>query len=175
MGDGHNGGGRPRITDSDLAEILRLAREGVSRNAIAKQVKRSPDTVSRVCKDHGVSFDRAAPAAAIAARLIDLKAKRQALQIKLLDKADKLLDEIDEPHVYFNFGGKDNTYEEHEQPCPSPGDKRYLMQAATAAIKSQLDIDARDGDNGAEGAKSMIGAIAAGLEAAARELEAAQS
>lgn len=163
---------RNRIPDEIRVEVVRLARTGLPRNQVADKAGVSRVSVSRICAEHGISFDRSATAAATAAKVIDFKAKRQALSEKFLERANGLLDEMNAAFMAYSFGGRDNDYSERLQPSAPPGDKRSLMQAATYALNAHLAIEAKDGDKGIEGAKSMLGALAAGIEAAARELEA---
>lgn len=46
------------ITDAQRAEVLRLAREGMSRNGVARATGVSASSVSRIAKSAGLSFDR---------------------------------------------------------------------------------------------------------------------
>lgn len=127
-------------------KIIKLHGEGVSRNGIAKAVKVSSSTVTRVIRDAGLSFDRAAPKAATEARILDARARRVELQNDYLAEASKLLAEIRKPHLYFDWGGKDHDYDEREQPEPTAVDKLKLVQASGIAIDravklAQLDVD----------------------------------
>lgn len=162
-----------RIPDTVRVQVVLLAKTGLPRNEVSRRTGVSRVTVSRICAAAGVTFDREATAAAVQAKSLDFKARRQLLSQKFLERSNQMLDEINAAYMAYSFGGKDNVYTEHLQPCPPPGDKRSLMQAATYALNAHLSIEAKDGDQGIEGAKSMLGALAAGIEAAARELEGA--
>lgn len=161
------------FSEFQRVEVIRLAKLGMTRNDISRITGVAHASVSRIATKAGVKFDRSATAAATAAKVIDFKAQRAALSQKFLDRSNQLLDEINAEYMAYSFGGRDNVYTEKKQPCPPPGDKRSLMQAATYALNSHLAIEGKDGDQGVEGAKSMLGALAAGIEAAARELESA--
>ncbi|PZH20152.1 hypothetical protein C1I97_01620 [Streptomyces sp. NTH33] len=65
--------------------MLRLAREGVARNEITRQTGVSTASVTRICADEGVTFDRSATEAAVKARVVDMKATRVGLAGALLD------------------------------------------------------------------------------------------
>jgi len=154
---------RTRITDTQRAQVLSLARAGMARNRIAAATGVSTGSVTKICQQAGVAFDRAATASATAARKIDCAAARTALSIKLLARADELLEDMNATYLAYNFGGKENTYNEHLMDAPSPGDKRSLMQAATYAIRVHLDIEDHDGDGGVPAGKSLLARIAGQL------------
>lgn len=150
---------RPRITDDERAEILRLAREGLARNEVARQVGRDPSVVTRICNAAGVSFDRSATKAATAARQIDLKALRAELQIMYLQEAKaSLLDMRTQYTVHAFVGGPDGgEYMERTLTLPPAGERRSLMQASTYAAKMQSEIWARDNDGDAvNGVTNML-------------------
>jgi predicted transcriptional regulator len=69
--------GRP--VEADVrARIIELVEAGFSRNAVARELKLSPSTVSKVAAecDPPLTFDRSASAAAVAAKVADAKARR---------------------------------------------------------------------------------------------------
>lgn len=115
-------------------QIINLHADGHARNEIARRVGVSSSTVSKVCKQEGLDFDRTQTVAATRAKSVDAKAMRAEIALKLLQKANGLLDEMDGPRIVFNFGGKDNTYEQHILDSAPTGDKRNLMQAAATAL-----------------------------------------
>lgn len=150
---------RPRITDDERAEILRLAREGLARNEVARQVGRDPSVVTRICNAAGVSFDRSATKAATAARQIDMKARRLTLQGLLLDKTEEALERFSGKYEVHAFvGGPDGgEFMKHTLDKPPAGDARSFMQAATYALKAQQEIEARDNDGDAvNGARDVL-------------------
>ena len=125
---------RQPLTDADRQQILALHAKGMTRNDIARTVKRSQSTISRVVAGAGKSVDRTDTRAATEARKADLAEKRARLREKYLQRADELLEQMTQPCVVFNFGGKDNSYEEHTLTSAPSGDKRNLMQAAATAL-----------------------------------------
>jgi hypothetical protein len=100
------------------------------------------------------------------ARKADAKARRAALMLDYLDDAQRLRRQLWEPHIAYNFGGRDNTYEQHRFPEPPTDAKLKLVQASTLAADRSMRLDLHDADQGAEGARSMLGALAAGLQVA---------
>lgn len=125
-------------------EIIRLHGEGLGRNEIARRVGCSLATVTKVCHAEGLTFDRSATKAAVEARKVDAAAMRAELQIGLLQDAKRLRLELWTPCTVFNFGGKDNTYEERELNAPPFADKLKLVQAVGVAITHSLRIADHD-------------------------------
>ncbi|WP_293785020.1 helix-turn-helix domain-containing protein [uncultured Aeromicrobium sp.] len=151
------------ISDETRERILALHAEGRTRNDIARDVGVSGSTVTKVVKAAGRSFDRAATKAATEARKVDLAERRARLRAKYLQRAEELLDQMDKPHLVFNFGGKDNTYEERTLDRPPVKDIRDLMQAASTATNAELRIAAAESDTNAEAARSVLVGLANAL------------
>jgi transposase-like protein len=158
----------PRIPDAKRAEILADINAGTKgRNQIARDHDVSVSTVTKIAAEEGATtaFDRSQTKNATAAAVADSRAVRAATARRMLAKANELLDQMDQPHVVFNIGGKDNTYTEHLMDRPPTADLRNLMTCAAIALDKHLAIEKHDGDQGAEAAKSMLGDLAAGLRA----------
>ncbi|HEY9409338.1 MAG TPA: hypothetical protein VIP77_07130 [Jiangellaceae bacterium] len=110
-------------------------------------------------------------ATATRARVEDSKAKRARLEGLLLDDALKLRAQLWEPTTIFNFGGKDNTYEEHHVDRPPFDGQKNIMGAVGIAVDRALKLAAHDTDDGVEHARSMAGALMAGLGMAWEQLQ----
>lgn len=67
------------LSETDRQRIKALHAEGLSRNGIAREVGCSAGTVSNVCKEFGLSFDRSITENATRAKVIDNKAVRAAI------------------------------------------------------------------------------------------------
>lgn len=159
-----------QIPDEKRAAILADIETGEKgRNQIAREHEVSQSTVSLIAQDAGLrdAFDRTTTKHATAAVTADNKARRAAISARLLTKASEFLDQIDSPHLVFNFGGKDNTYEERELDRPPTGDMRNLMTCAAIALDKHVVLDKHDGDQGVEGARAMILDLAQALRGAA--------
>jgi hypothetical protein len=78
----------------------------------------------------------------------DSAARRAETSRRFLEKSNELLDMMDQPHVAFNFGGRDNTYEEHMFAKPPVDALRTLMAAAAQAFGQHLAQDRHDADEG---------------------------
>ncbi|MFJ2909368.1 helix-turn-helix domain-containing protein [Streptomyces sp. NPDC087228] len=154
--------GRP-ITDTDRRAVRRHHAAGMSRNDIARKIKRSPSTVSTIAKDLGLTFDRAAEVAtATAVRKADLDARRTEMAHRLHDVAERELGKMTAPTLYWEWGGKDHTYAEREQPEPTPADRRTMMATAGAALDRSLKLLPPKQDPGEQG-RSVVGELMAGL------------
>lgn len=151
-----NPGGPKRITPAVRDQVEALARDGVGRNDIATQTGVSAGSVTAIVRDAGLSFDRTSVADATRARQVDLAARRARLELRYLERSEELLEQISEAHVVFNFGGKDNTYEQRTLDRPPTGDIRNLMQSSSIATTASLKLAAHDLSSGTDEAKSML-------------------
>ena len=156
---------RRPVTDKDRDRVRELHAQGLSRNEIARQIQRSGKTVSRLAAEQGLTFERGPEvAAATEARKVDAKARRAALALKLIDDAERLREQLFAPTLVYNFGGRDNIFEQAMIPKPSARDQQALMNAIGAAIDRSVKLDAYDR------ADEQMSAIDAWLEAMSGDL-----
>jgi hypothetical protein len=147
------------LTDDDRERVRQLHTAGACRNDIAREIGRSPSTVSKLAKQLGLSFDRSKVKAATAAKAADAKAKRAVLMNNLLDDAERLRQQLwHQAHVY-SFGGKDNTFAEAYVEQPSFRDQRDIVQAVNTALGASLRLDQHDGDGSIEQVGSLLGSL----------------
>ncbi|MFF5228439.1 helix-turn-helix domain-containing protein [Dactylosporangium sp. NPDC000521] len=157
---------RRPVTDEDRERVVELHAQGLSRNEIARQIGRSGKTVSNIAQKAGLTFERGPEvAAATEARKVDAKARRAALALALLDDVDRFRAQLFAPVIAFNFGGKDNTYEEREIPEPTPRDKRDLMNAIGIAIDRSVKLDEYDSGASLGQVVSLLETLGRGLTA----------
>jgi hypothetical protein len=154
------------VTDQDRAEIIRLHSEGLGRNEIARRTGRAQRTVSVICAEEGLVFDVTMTEEATRHRVAQLAALRADTAVDLHLDALRLTQQMWEPATIYNFGGKENTYNEHYVDEPPTGDKKNLMAAAGIALEKSLKLVPPADDAGAEDARSMLGQLMAGLKAA---------
>lgn len=148
--------GRP-VTEEDHRRVAELHAQGLSRNAIGKELGRSGRTISRIAAELGLSFERAgATAAATKAKIADGQARRARLQVEALDAAQKLLGQMFAPTKVFNFGGKENDYNEREHTEPPFRDKRDIATALKALADTALKLAEYDKAIGNEDERSML-------------------
>jgi transposase-like protein len=139
----------PAPTPPDVREaVLRdIERGGSSTRQIGARHGVSDATVRKIAKEAGLTFSREQTKNATEAKVADNKARRAEIARKFLDKADALLDQMDQPHVAFNFGGRDNTYNEKLMDRPPIADIRNLMTSAAIAFDKHLAADRHDSDD----------------------------
>ncbi|WP_411145293.1 helix-turn-helix domain-containing protein [Streptomyces sp. x-80] len=153
------------ITDTDREQVRRLHGRGMARNEIARQMGRSPSTVSKIAAafEPPLSFDRAADVAtATAVRTADLAARRTEMASRLHDIAERELSKMSEPTTYWDWGGKDHEYDERVQPEPHAADRRAMMATAGAALDRSLKL-APPREEAGEQSRSVIGRLMDGL------------
>jgi hypothetical protein len=154
------------ITAKDRAAVRRLHGEGMTRNDIARKLKRSPSTVSKLAAEAGLTFDRAAETAvATAVRSADLAARRADLAARLHDDAERLREQLFAPCVIGSFGGKENVWTDQALSRPPFADQRQIMGATAVAIDKSLKLAPPLDDNGA----TEVGALLTGLFDALRD------
>jgi hypothetical protein len=157
---------RPWTSDEDDVLRERLA-AGVSQRAVGRELDRTPGSVASRAHKLGIRSDRAQTYAATAAVVIDSKSRRAKLEHELLEDAERLRGQLWSPTVVFNFGGKDNTYEERTLDEPPHADKLKIMQAVGIAVDRSLKISAHDADTGVAEAVGALDAVEQAIAAAA--------
>lgn len=148
------------LTTDELQAIRDGHAAGLSLSAIALELGRGKTSISKHAKRMGLDWSEKRTAAATEAAVSGNRAKRAALETRLLDEASLLLDQLHQPHIAYNFGGKDNTYAEHKQAEPDITGKRALVQSASTAITHALKLaDADKATTGAAAGASMVGSL----------------
>lgn len=163
--------GAEPITEADRAKFAELHSRGLGRNAIAAELGRSPSTVTKLARAAGVTFDRAATAAATAAKQADNRALRAELERGLLLDAQRMRAALFAPVTVYAFGGKDNDYNEHELAELDVKGKRELTAALGQCITSSLALAKVDQDAGVDHARSVLGQLGDALRAVAGDPE----
>lgn len=149
-----------RVTEDERSRIVAAIETGRSRADIAREFERSPDTVGRIAKAEGLKFDRSQTIAATKAKQADNRSERAKLNSRLLEEANGLLDEMGQPHIAFNFGGKENTYNEHRFDRPPVEARRSLMVMVGIAVDKSLAMERVDQpDQGAGALEELTQAI----------------
>jgi hypothetical protein len=145
-----------KYTEAQRAEALSLY-ESSGPTAAGAQLGIPKETIMSWAKKAGIRTVRTeATRAAVEAKVVDGKLRRQELAALLLEDAHKLRKQLWEPTMAFSFGGKDNTYEEQLIPEPTFADKKNIMSAVSVAAATMAKLEAVDTDNGVAGAVSML-------------------
>lgn len=145
--------------DTELDELTRRHANGETLHSIAKNIGRSKGSISAKATALGLTWERTRTAKAAQAHAIDAKARRAALQVNLLSDAERLRAQLWEQATVFNFGGKDNTYEEHTLDKPPFADQLKIMQATGIAVDRSLKLADYD-TGGAEHVRSLLAGLA---------------
>lgn len=152
-------------------EARALFDEGLSCNAIAKRLDVGVATISRWASAEGLRFDRSQTALAVRAHTIDLAAARIELAQKMTVAASDMLDALDGSYTVYNFGGKDNTYEEHTLDKPPVEVVRNAVTTAGIAFDKLTRIVEKD-NGGLDQAIGTLDLVAGALKAAAEQYRA---
>jgi hypothetical protein len=153
------------------ARARQLYDDGLSCNAIAKELGFAPSTISRWAAKEKLPFDREQTALAVRAHTVDLAASRMLLAQKLMLVAHEDVDGLNAPHLVYNFGGKDNTYEEHTLPRAPVDVRAKVVQLSSTAITAATKILEKD-TGGLDDALGVLDALAGNMHAAAELLRA---
>lgn len=133
-------------TDEESTRLTELHAAGKSLSFIAELMDRSKDTISRHSERLGLSFSRAETAKAAEAKHVDNKARRVALEERLLVEAQKIMDQMWSETLVFSFGGKDNTYEEHTLKQPTYSDQKTIAQTVATALNAANKLHEMNSD-----------------------------
>ncbi|MEU6342206.1 helix-turn-helix domain-containing protein [Streptomyces sp. NPDC046977] len=162
------------LPEEERDEIRALHAQGLGRNEIARRLGRSGRTITVVAQDMGLTFDRTATEEATRARVADLAEKRTILAEALTDDALRLTEQLWQPAVVFNIGGKDNKYTEKHVDQPPADAKKNLVAAAGMAIDRSLRLVPPANSDGGDDARSVLGRMMVGLAEVYQQSQAAQ-
>ncbi|MFC8695872.1 helix-turn-helix domain-containing protein [Streptomyces parvus] len=160
------------IDDDDRRSVRELHAAGKSRNQIARALKRSPSTVSKIAAnlDPPLSFDRAEQVeAATRVRTADLASRRAGLALDLQAAAERLLGQLWTPTTHGEFAGREGEWHETHLPQPRFGDQRAIVASVQTAVGTSLRLAPAEGGENAEQVRSMLGALGEALTQAAND------
>lgn len=145
------------VTDEERQRVRELHAEGKGRNEIAELLGRGGRTISTIAKDLGLSFSRAAEVRqATEIRQADLAARRAAFAIKLQDIAETEAAKINQPHEYWDWGGKEHDFDTYTANEPTPGDKRAYMSLVATAVDRSLKLSPPKDEGGTDQVGSLL-------------------
>lgn len=157
-----------RVTDDEVETVRRMHADGKSLNAVARALGRSTSTIGTISKRLGLSWDRSRLAAAVSAKQTDNRARRAALIEAAYVEMGEIVKRLragreGEFHTILKGeGGAEHT--ETIEFVPSV-EALNLLRAFSVVAKTAVDLEKVDGDQGVDGAKSMLGNLALGLRA----------
>lgn len=155
------------VTDEDREGVRRLAAQGLGRNAIARELKRSPRTISVIAAqlDPPVLFDRTMTAVATEARIMDGKARRAAIVERLYARTERLLDQLEGAEEgVFKFTTGTGQGIETETLDHVPGqEEKALAGAITQYTNQAVKLEALDAGSGHDEDRGILAGIAKAL------------
>ncbi len=132
------------VTDTERDQIIALIESGKSARDIAKQTGRSTSTISNIAKSIGHRFAQSNLARAHEARSAYSAERRAELAARATERAEQMLAKMEGEYLVFNFGGKDNDYNEHTLEQPPTEALRSMAQTFRDLMRTVLDIDRHD-------------------------------
>lgn len=132
------------LDDDERQRIVQLIESGKGCAETAKLVGRSPDTVSRIARSIGWTFGVTNLARAHEARSAYSQDRRAQIAARATERAEEMLEKMSGAYLVFNFGGRDNTYEEHTLDAPPTEAQRAMAQTFRDLMRTVLDIDRHD-------------------------------
>lgn len=138
----------PPWTPADTQTLTDLHAQGLPLGECATRMGRSKATISKWSERAGLLWDRSKTKAATQAKVADCRARRVALELGELIDAERFRAQMFVPTIVFNFGGRDNTYNEHLLDRPPIIDQFKLQQSVGNAIDRSLKLALHDADMG---------------------------
>lgn len=154
-----------RIDDRMREAVMVDARAGMNRNAIARKHGLSASTITLIAREHAHSFDRGTTVIATKVLIADMAKMRADLAARLLKAAMDEVELLDKPCIEFNFGGKDNTYNEHQFDKPTNGARSVILGNVDKAVRGHLALVKHDADPGLPAVRSLLDVMAVGIQA----------
>ncbi|WP_261565316.1 helix-turn-helix domain-containing protein [Frankia gtarii] len=154
------------VEAGDQDRVRRLHAGGASRNAIAREIGRSPATVTKIAKGLGLKFDRSATREATAAKVVDAAARRTELVGEMLVEASRLVRRLSEPFDSV-FASKDGESVVTPLAQVTPAAARDLASAVASLSASIARLSTIPVSDSTSEARSMLGDLARALGVAA--------
>lgn len=154
------------VSADERQRIIEAFATGKSCRQIAREFGRSTTTISHIAKGIDHEFGQIN---ALRAREINQKYGaewRADVRQQLADEVGRLLADMRKPTLVYSFGGRDNTYAEHELAEPDSRQKHELVRATSTALRAIRDLDATDSTTGNHG---QLGEWFAAIDRAASE------
>lgn len=158
---------RRPVSDQERTRILTLARSGMGRNDIARELGRTPSVITTIVRAAGYSFDMSKVEVAVKARSVRMAEMRQQLADEMLLNAIRMnqaaAHEAEQTMLGAAPGGGSEWYTT-TLPVPPARDQKDLTQAASIAANAAMKLVEFDrGDSGTDTAKSMVTNLVLGL------------
>lgn len=154
------------VTEEEREKIRAMHSAGVSRNEIARRLGRSHRTITIHANAMGLRFDRSATAVATEVMSMDAKALRVRNIQRLHQRIAKVLDRLDEAEDGgYKFTATTINGIETQRLDHVPGiEEKAMAGALTQYFNQVVKLEALDGDPSLDAARSMLGALAEGIQ-----------
>lgn len=151
----------PKLTDTERARIIDLCQQGLTRNDIAHQLQRSPDSISRVARTVGHRFGQTNLARAHEARSSYAAEARSEVAKAAVERAKLLLAEFEASQPVVS-GTADGPVVVHVE-LDARGQKDRA-QAMSTLMRTVIDIDRHDnaGDQDASSVDAWLAEMTGG-------------
>lgn len=160
------------VDDQTRAAIQDAARDGTrSRNSIAREFKVAGETVTRICAEGGITFDRTQTEAAVRAHSIDLAEERALLAKEMIAEVREQLDLVNAPFLVWSFGGMDGEIHSHLLDSAPMSERNTVLRSAGIAFDKVTRIVEKS-DTGLEQAAGVLDQIADGFAEVAKRYRA---
>ena len=149
------------LKPAERKRILALHADGMSRNDIARTVKRSSSTVTRIVHEAGGTFDRTATKAATEAKTVDAsarKAQARLNELEILELMQKQILDVLNGRGAYETVMRAEVGEETRTLTFIPA--RDLQQLANARSSSTTIIARLDENAGEQVARSLLSGLA---------------
>lgn len=158
-----------KMSAKDKAQILRLARQGMSRAKIAAQVGWALTTVAKLCRDEGLPSNVTLPVEFVEARALSIKerqvaARERRLRIMELEELQELA--VLEGHAKWTTRVKTQGGGERFETVDfiPPDDKRNNASAAASHTSAFKNLAPLEVEVGIQEAKSMLDKLVENLD-----------
>lgn len=160
------------VDDLTRVKIQDAARDGKkTRNALAREFSVAGETVTRICAEVGITFDRTMTETAVRAHSIDVTKDRLLLVQEMLAEAREQMDLVNAPFLVWSFGGMDGNIHSHLLDSAPLSERNMAMRSAATAFDKATKVLERSTE-GLSDAHSLLDSLATGFAKAALEYEA---
>jgi hypothetical protein len=151
------------LSDEEIERIQELHEQGRTRNEIARELGRSPGTITNHCNRLGLSFDRTQVIAMNRARRADAETRRRELTENLLDDAERIRQRMWNRFTQVQYVGRDGVRREDELEEPPPHEQLAYARTMNVLLTQHAKLAAMDDDGGLTGALEGLKSLGSAL------------
>lgn len=151
-----------RWTPAHDEQLRELHTQGLGRNAIADAMGFGAGTITSRAKKIDLGFERNATAAAVQARQVDLRDRRQQIVAQLYERAQANIDRLNGDKYRHRVQTATDSFVVEDEAPPSP-DERNHAQSISSYLVAAARLEAVDADQGSIAARSMLSKLGEAL------------